>query len=633
MTPDSCAPVDLTGGFRLLRAAILTATLALASAASADAPPIQGAAAADLAARQSATIMQRFIVSAARVDKPWRYASLPGFEILSRAPPKETQELLDSLRRGLWLEDSVMPKEWMPRAPVPYTVIIDDTDLATVPVGQAESKAIVLESPPDAESWGPLGQSAMVWLDQFPAYDDDTFAFNSNIFGIDMKGMNYGSISLERLARCTPPLPRWLVAGLIGKNSGIFREGVVPLVSKGVFDSGWIHVAMGPGSIWGSIDESKRIADGAAAAMPPLAALFSEEKPAEDALALWESEAAIFVRWGLIGPGSEDPSTAHALLDLVRRARTEPVTEKVFSECFGCGYAVMEAKLGVYLKKVVDKPVVIDLDMPAVFPKPRLVPATASQVGRILGDWLRMEGDSLRKSNPEMCKESLYFAGRALVHAYRENNGMAPKADRAVDADSLGEASKPKAAALGVFDLSAKNIHDARMLAVLGLYAFDAGRDDKALEFLRSAAESHVVRPRAYAVLAQILLVKASAKPEGSQGRISAGQLAAILAPLGVALKSEPTAAAYRLLIAGWARSEARPGADDLAEIVNGAALFPRDGEIAYNAALLCAIKGHPEEAENLIDRGLTFAADDAARRSLELLHARLDVPGQPGGH
>jgi hypothetical protein len=633
MTLDSRAAAEPIGGIPFLKAAVLAASMALASAVSADAPPIQGAPAADLAARQNATQMKRFIVSAARVAKPWRYASLPGFEILTRAPPKETQEMLDSLRRGLWLENSVMPKDWLPSSPVPYTVIIDDTDLTTVSLGQPQSKAIILESPADAASWGPLGQSAMIWSDQLPAYDDDTFAFNVDIFGVDVKGVTYGSISMERLARCAPPLPKWLVAGLIGKSSGIFREGVVPLISKGAFDAGWIRLALGPGSIWVSIDETKRIADGAAAAIPPLATLFSGGPPTADALPVWESEAALFVRWGLIGPGSEDPATAHALQDFVRRARKEPVTEKVFTECFGCGYAAMEAKLGAYLKAVVNKPITIDLDMPAGFPRPSLAPATADQVGRILGDWLRMEGDSLRKSDPEMCKESLYFAGRTLVRAYKEDNGLAHKADPAVDADPAAEPSPARAAALGALDLSADKIHDSRLLAVLGLYAHDAGRNDKALEFLGSAAGSHVVRPRAYGVLAQVLMARASAKPEGSRGKIGAAQLAAILGPLREALRSEPSAEAYRLLIAAWAHAEAQPGDSDFAEIVNGAALFPRDVEMAYNAALLCAIKGRPEQAGNLIDRGLAFAGDDAARRSLELLRARLEVPGGSGGN
>ena len=39
-------------------------------------------------------MMQRFVVSAARIEKnPWRHAALPGFEVLSRASDESTQWL------------------------------------------------------------------------------------------------------------------------------------------------------------------------------------------------------------------------------------------------------------------------------------------------------------------------------------------------------------------------------------------------------------------------------------------------------------------------------------------------------------------------------------------------------------
>ncbi|HEY1794179.1 MAG TPA: hypothetical protein VGG34_14780 [Opitutaceae bacterium] len=618
MTPLRRRPATIARRGRLPGAAVLAALAASLQGAPPGTPTAKDAAAADRAARQGATMMKRFIVSAARVDKPWHYASLPGFEILSRAPPKETGEMLDSLRRGLWIENSVMPRDWLPAAPVPYTVIIDDTDLQTVPVGQPASEAITLEAPSDAQAWGSLGKFAMTWSDQMPAHDEDTVAFNTNIFGVDFKYMSYGSITLGRLMRCAPPLPRWLVAGLIGRTSGIFREGVVPIISRGIFDAGWIHHAVCPGSIWVSVEEGKRIADGGEVAIPPLSSLFSEDPPPAGSLPAWESEAALFVRWSLLGPGSDDPATAHALSDLVRRARTEPVTEKAFTECFGFGYAAMGEKLGAYLRTVVNKPMTIDLDMPAGFPKPRLGPATADQVGRILGDWLRMEADSLGMSDPEMSREALYLAGRTLVRAYRQDTPAAapPQADT------------PR---LGPFDLPAAGVRDARMLAVLGLYAFDSGRNDKAVEYLRPAAGAGVTRPRAYGVLAQALLAEALARPGAPGGRISAGQLGAVLAPLRVALKAEPSAGAYRLLAEAWMSSAARPGGGDVAEIAGAAAKFPRDIPLAGAAARLLAAVGRPDLADAVTRRALAFGADEEAMRQLGMPGPARGAPVKPG--
>lgn len=52
-----------------------------------------------------------------------------GFEVLTRASEEDTCTLLDALRSGLWVEDKRLPEYWRPQAPVPYTVIADNTDL------------------------------------------------------------------------------------------------------------------------------------------------------------------------------------------------------------------------------------------------------------------------------------------------------------------------------------------------------------------------------------------------------------------------------------------------------------------------------------------------------------------------
>jgi len=367
-------------------------------------------------------MMRRFVVSATRIEKnPWRYASVPGFEVLSRASVKETNWELDALRRGLWLQDDVMPEDWRPPSPVPYTVIIDDTDLETVTTGQIHSQPILFHSPADSLTWGDLSDRIDISTDPVSAFDGDTFAINSNLYGVDTRKPAYGSISLERVYRGAPPLPRWLIAGLLGEDSGIFREsfGLFAGIEQGSSESfyPWIRRAEGPGTLWVSLDETQRLLarfkkdKKAVFAVPPLPWLFAEAPPPEESQRLWESEAALFVRWGLMGPGHADPAMSRAFLELVRRARREPVTERVFSDCFGFGYAPMEEKLGAFLKAVLAKPTSIDMDMPLNFPEANLKAATADQIGRILGDWLRMQGDYLRNSNPEMSREFLDSAG------------------------------------------------------------------------------------------------------------------------------------------------------------------------------------------------------------------------------
>jgi hypothetical protein len=91
--------------------------------------------------------------------------------------------------------------------------------------------------------------------------------------------------------------------------------------------------------------------------------LFSEAPLTDQKLALWQSEAALFIRWGLMGPGRSDPVLYKSFRELVRRGRTEPVSEKVFSECFGFGYVAMKAKMDAFLQDVLAKPSSVKWDM------------------------------------------------------------------------------------------------------------------------------------------------------------------------------------------------------------------------------------------------------------------------------
>ncbi|HZZ17739.1 MAG TPA: hypothetical protein VFE25_00120, partial [Opitutaceae bacterium] len=62
--------------------------------------------------QQKALLMQRFVVSATRIERnPWRYAATEGFEVLTRASEHDTKWWMDALRRGMWVEDTVMPQE------------------------------------------------------------------------------------------------------------------------------------------------------------------------------------------------------------------------------------------------------------------------------------------------------------------------------------------------------------------------------------------------------------------------------------------------------------------------------------------------------------------------------------------
>jgi hypothetical protein len=626
-------------GFHSLR---MVGVLALSCAASTAFQPAavasQGSKPADDVVDDRMIMMQRFVVSATRIERnPWRYASVPGFEVLSRASDHDTHWWLDALQRGQWFENTVMPEDWLPRSPVPYTVIIDDTDLRAVRVGPLHSQPMEFHPPADALTWGPYAEKANVWADHFEAHDDDTFASNTNAYNVDTSNPAYASISLERLIRCRPPLPRWLIAGLLGPDYGIFRESFMLMVDQGsglsridIGQGGLIRKVVGPGTLWVSLDETQRLLKELkknkklVLAVPPLRDLFAEAPPIDASLPLSKCEAALFVRWGLMGPGNADPVLSHGFLELVRRARREPVTEQVFIDCFGFGYARMEEKLGSFLNAVLAQPNAVALDVPLNFPEPDLKNATADQIGRILGDWLRMEGNSVRAKDPTRGDEFHRAAGRMLERAYREDNGLPPDVNPAPmgarSAEPAQTAALGQAVAMKPFVVAADRIHDPSLLAVYGLYEHDIGDDDKAREFLEAAAVAGAIRPKACLVLATLRYAEAIAKPAGSKGKLSAHQATAVLEPLRTALRHSAVPDIYTLMVKTWNHCEAKPSDQELETIIEGVSLFPRFTALSYGSAVVCAHRGVTARAIELIDKALVFAMNESDRDHLKRL-------------
>jgi hypothetical protein len=598
-----------------------------------------GADAAAAAARENAVRMERFIVSATRVERnPWRYVALPGFEVLTRASDEKTTWWLDSLQRGVWLQNDLMPKDWLPAPPVPYMVIIDDENLDVAPLGQPHSQPIILHAPEDALTWGQLAEKTNLATEPIGAFDEDTTAVNTNLYTADTKILAYGSISLERLQRCSPPLPRWLMAGLLGKNAGVLREGFDLFTdpNQGAFrwTKSWIRKAVGPGTLWISLDQTQELMDRLGKEKWPkiemlhLGSLFSEDPPPEESVALWESEAALFVRWGLMGPGRDEPTLSHAFLELVRRARTEPVTERVFTECFGFGYEAMEGKLDYYLREVIARPTTVYIDMPITFPRIAMKAATADQIGRILGDWLRMQGDSLRNSDPYVSREFLFASGRVLERAYRDDNGLPPDVQPPTGAPTASAAPQNSApgapVAMKPFVVSADRIHDMSLLAVYGLYEHDMGDDAKARQFLEGAVRLGVARPRAHVVLAELRYLESAKSPQGAQGGISAQQAALVLEPIHSAPRTPEVA---HLVVETWSHCDLKPTSEDVPLITDGVAHFPRDTDLAYSSASILAQAGFGAEASALIDKGLVFVSRQSTRDYFEQLRATLGRP------
>jgi hypothetical protein len=325
---------------------------------------------------------------------------------------------------------------------------------------------------------------------------------------------------------------------------------------------------------------------------------------------------------------------SRAFRELVRRARSEPVTERMFNDCFGFGYAEMETRLEAYLKDVLAQPTSIDLDVRLYNPPPELKAATADQIGRILGDWLRMQADSLRIKDPELCGEFSYSAGRMLERAYREDNGFPPDVDPTHGvggSDRVPQAAAGPAVAMKPFVVGASHIHDPGLLAVYGLYERDIGNDAKARELLEAAVKARAARPKAYLALAELRYSEAVANPLGAHGKMSARQATWVLDPLTTAPRNSPSPETFSLIVNTWTHCEAKPSLREIKTMSAGATLFPRTTILAYGSALVCAQSGYPGKAAQLIDGGLVFATRQDERDRLERLRSTLATPASPG--
>ncbi len=218
----------------------------------------------------------------------------------------------------------------------------------------------------------------------------------------------------------------------------------------------------------------------------------------------------------------------------------------------------------------------------------------------------------------------LTSAGRMLERAYRNDNGLPPDVDPAHGGERAPAPTAVPAATLVMapFVVSSTKIHDARLLAVYGLYERDAGNEPKAAELLEAAARQAAVRPMAYLGLAEIRFAQASARPRGTGGRLSAQQAEAILEPVRMMGQFPPLADTYRLMVQILENTEAKPTDRDIDELAAGAALFPRYTALLYHAARECALSGHATQAATLIDLGMRFTLPKNQRTYFEHLRA-----------
>lgn len=567
--------------------------------------------------------------------RPWRYASLPRFEVITRSSEEATYRLLLLYLRSWVIEGAVIPREWLRESPVPYTIILDYTE-----PGPSTSPALTRAENFDTFGWTLTGYGfprtvadkvtpLQGWIH---AADDDTSVLGANLFGDETQYSTPYAMTaptwLDRIDRCAPGLPNWVVSGLTGPF-GLFEDGTYPVLTIIYSTDGFNappSAAIFRGIRWISTADTKRwISSPEGMPFIPLEEFFSESPPAQEQRALWESQAGLLVRWGLLGTSRRvDPKRRAQFVKFVERQRTEPVTDKLLTECFGQGYAGMEKELKAYLRKTLGAEIQFKMqDPPLGFTgKATFSPATPDQVGRIIGDWQRMQGAALRDSQPARAKDFLDAADRTLSRAWLRNSEWLPvpgTTDR-----------KDLASIIAASQVSATGNPDPDFLAVCGLYQYDLGHYQLAREVLEIAASLHARRPKAYLVLAELRAREAMAKPEGKNGSLSVAQATLVLQPLRTALPAASSAVPWRLMVDTLLRCDSTPSATNLDSVIKGAALFPRDAALQLETARLCLKAGEPGRAREVLDKAIALAGAGKQRAELQELRGTIE-PAGPG--
>jgi hypothetical protein len=490
-----------------------------------------------------AVLLPRFVVESTRINRnSWKYVSIPGFEILSQCDDSKTIRYVRALLLGEAVQRALLPETIAPQFSSANTVILYDSPPTSLPPNT------LIPAPPTVTE----GDS-MVWGDftgheispPLIAYESDAKAECSNLWDIDI-GRSVIAIfsnSLQfRLRRHAPKYPAWFVEGLFGKfglyaNYGVNRHGLS----------------------WLSPSFDGIVAPAQLSTTPPtvlpIQQLFSVKSPSVDSPdSTWFATAGLFVRWGMYFQEESRPNAQDVFWRFVRRATNEPVTEQLFTECFGFGFEEMKTRLEQYLPLASSAMLKVPIDADSIGKPPKLRTATETEIARIVGDWERMMGNLLSAEKPGLAKIYMEEAGKLFSKS------------------------------------SALTMRDPQYLGTAGLYHYSIGNEIKARELIEAAVKGPVFRPNVYLTLARLRYLDFLRLAGGSAERLSEKQVAAVLEPLVVALNQTPALAeTYRLIANMYLQSTAIPSPEGFELLERGIRLFRDDTVLADRTRALRA--------------------------------------------
>lgn len=563
--------------------------------------------AAGLAGAQPATPepvveLPKFVVTDNRELPPpeqWRYATIPGFEILSNASDKATQRLLrdfDMFRQALghvWPQPARHPqttslilcgKRNKFDAFIPKDRYVPDAGFASVFLKKGQGTAIVIDL-----------QATTLNVLNVDGANDAATGTDSGLISVDHDKQLYREYVRYLLSRSEPRLPAWV------------EEGLSQIIMRMEFDKRWIvfakledpNTVSAQAAMVAQLNALGAGEDGADAmalpgapaedrdfnaalqrkALVPFDKFFAVAHDSSESTNVlgnnrWAKQAYAFVHMCLYGLNGKYQKPFATFL---QRLAKEPPSEELFKQVFNKTYKQMLMELRGYIDFTVYQHREYRSKEDVIIPPAPLAlrDATEAEVGRIKGEAMVLAGN-VREARPQL---------------------YAPYA--------RGE-------------------RDPYLLAAIGLYEKEHGDAGRARKFLEAAFAAKAKRPDACLELARLRSAEALAAP-GAAGRLTAEQTAGIVAPLVFAHGKTPLLPAiYDLAGDTWARSAANPGKDDAKMMVEGAQLFPTRLKLIFQAGVMARDTGDVRSAHALADHGIKWAPDAPVKQRFEALKSSL---------
>jgi hypothetical protein len=513
--------------------------------------------------------LPKFEVTDSRLLPPpesWRYAEIPGFEVLSRISERETKRFMRDFLLLQEVIQEIMPVLLRGQMAVPTALILcggrgkgfDEFLPQDQSIERYGKNNLFFETPERSAIVIDFALGELQVGDGTTLESDPYRAFYAAYFR---------HLIRRQVGQKAPP---W------------FEEGLVQLFAATEFDRKTITFAqIGDGFGAEKIGDFNRMLH--QRAIMPMGQMLAREGPREKTR-FWEAQCYAFVHYCLYGFGQKNQ---RPFLTYVQRLSegVEP-TEPLFKECFNKTYNQFAIELRGYVDFTAHKKIEFRAKKGSKgLPEPPPVAvrdAADHEVGRIKGEVLRLAGYGVEAHN-------------ALIAPYVR-----------------GERDARLLAALGLDEKLSGNDERARKFLEAAAKA-NVKRARAYLELGRLHLDEAKAKP-------------AATNGQLSQAQVTSVFTPLFTARK----QPPPLAEVYSLIAETWSLSEVPPLTEHLAVVFEGVRLFPRDTALLMQATLLAAKRGFPAEARALAERGIKVSTEPADQDRFRMIAAAFERDAAP---